>query len=158
MPVFRAIPPSILTILLLTLPACFQYAPIPGGTPSPGEEVRLRLTPEAVERVSAQAGRNLSVLEGRMLGRTPVGDSLLLAVPFGPGWAGTTLEGRMDTVRVHSSDVEVMDRKEVSRTGSALVGVAVLTVAVALFRSVAGDRNRPNRGGDEEGPPPPEEL
>jgi len=161
MPSSKTLSWTVRTLYLVTLllsgalSGCVRYTPLLGEAPAPGQEVRLQLTPEARFRMTGELGREVSRLEGRMLGRSLTGDSLQVLVA-GPqvGVAGT--RAPRITLNLHPSEVIAVDRKELSKSRSALAAAAVTALAVTLYRTIV--RGGGKFGGEEEGPNPPEEF
>lgn len=153
-------PPRLLLALLVAgaLPACVQYAPLAGDLPGPGDEVRLRIDPEAGSRLSARSGRAPQVIEGRVTEVSSVDDSLRVLVPWGAAWAGTPMEGRRDEISLHPGEILGVERKEVSRSRTALAAGGLAATAFVLARYALGGSDRENHGGIEEPTPPPVNL
>lgn len=141
---------------LFFLSGCVQYVATGTDRLSPGDEVRLTLTPNPESRLRGPSGQPLQAIEGRAVGF--IGDSLQVRVPwgpvvgFGPGQVGERFE-----VTLHPSEVLSAERKTISRSRTAIAAFGISAVAVSLFRSVASDR-RSGRGGEEEPVPPPVEF
>lgn len=121
---------------LLLLSACYTYAPVVGGSPSPGDDVRIRLAQEPATRISERTGRTVRSLEGKVFRVAP--DSLVLDVGWGAVYAGTVFEGRRDTLAFHDRDLLEVDRKEFSRGRTALLGAGFVAAIVLVVRGVTG--------------------
>jgi hypothetical protein len=136
--------------LLVLLPGCYSYAPILGEPPSPGEEVRLRLSGATAAELSERVGRPIRSVEGTVV--RVERDSLAVDVGWGAIYAGTVFEGRRDTLTFHEDQILEADRKEFSRlrTGALGVGAALVVIAVIRSLSAGGDVPPPDNGG----PPP----
>lgn len=154
----RRLPLTVVPLLGLGLAACVTYTPIPPDAPAPGDEIRVHLTLEETERLRDQTGRRVERLEGRIQPGAPVADSLRMMVTWGAAWAGTPLEGRRDAITLPRSSVVEVERKEVSRSRTAVLGVAMAAVVVMLFRSIGRDGDGQSGGLPPDGPPPPVDL
>ncbi|TVP49556.1 MAG: hypothetical protein EA350_01870 [Gemmatimonadales bacterium] len=144
-------------LVLSGLSGCVHYTPVSGEFPGAGDEIRVVLTPEASERISSRTGRNLQQFEGRTAGSPTVGDSLRIMVSLGDPMGRVGPDTPRATIAVHRSEITSLDRKEISRTRTAMAGVAVGAVVFSVYRGVRGERGL-NRGGEEEIEPPPVEL
>jgi hypothetical protein len=140
--------------LLFAANGCVQYVPLGAEPPAPGDEVRIYLSPEGQARFQAPSGGPLRSFEGRTVAVLPQGDSLQVMVPWGPVVDGTGQVGRRYVVTLHPSEVLATDRKTISRSRSALVGVGIAGVVGALFRSVAREKGNQGGAGEEPVPPP----
>jgi hypothetical protein len=146
---------SFAVLILLALSGCVSYTPLLGDPPAPGQEVRLELTPEARFRMVGLLGRDIARLEGRMLGRSAAGDSLQVMV-LGPQVGATRTQPARIPVNLHPSEIVGVDRKQLSKSRTALAATALTALAVTLYRSIV--RGGGKFGGEEEGPAPPEEF
>jgi hypothetical protein len=121
---------------LLFITACYTYAPVIGGPPSPGDDVRVQLAQEPASRISEMTGRSVRSLEGKVFRVEP--DSLVLEVGWGAVYAGTILEGRRDTLAFHERELLEIDRRAFSRGRTALVGAALVAAIVFAVRGLSG--------------------
>lgn len=131
---------------VVALSGCFGYVPVVEGDPEPDAEVRLRLSNQAAAEISAQTGRTVRSVEGTLLRTTS--DSLVVDVHWGAIYAGTPFEGRRDTLGFARSDVVEVDRREISRLRTGLVGGGLVVAALLILRSFTG-------GGGDSGTPGP---
>jgi hypothetical protein len=132
-------------VLVGWMTGCYTFVPLVGQDPAPGEEVRLRLAAPAAQELSERMGVPVRSVEGPLVGIGP--DSLVVNAGWGALYSGTVFEGRRDTLQFHRSQVLEVDRKELSRTRSAIVGAALIAGAVLLFRAVAGRGDPGDPGG-----------
>jgi len=141
--------PLVLVALLATgLAGCVHYVPLDDGLPAPGDEVRVRVSPDAGARLAPLVQRNPDVLEGRVAGVVRPGDSIRVSIPLDPfGRAGPDMPRQI--LALHPSELLAVDRKELSRPRTALAGAAMGVVIYGLFRSVSGERSRQNQGEDD---------
>ena len=154
----RRLASILLPLFGVCLASCVTYTQIPTHEPTPGDEVRVRLTQDEAERLRDRTGRRVERLEGRVQPGAPVADSLRMMVTWGAAWAGTPMEGRRDLVTLPRSSVIEMERKEISRSRTAALGVALAAAVVVLFRSVGSDGDGQSGGLPPDGPPPPVDL
>ncbi|TVR65273.1 MAG: hypothetical protein EA422_04665 [Gemmatimonadales bacterium] len=159
----RTVLPLLALLLTLGPAACVTYTQVeldsPGPlSPTPGDEVRVRLAPEEGERLARRTGRRVDTLDGRIQAGAPVADSLRMMVTWGPAWAGTPLEGRREEVSLPRSGILTIERKEVSRSRTAVLGVALAATAVVLFRSIGKEGDGQSGGLPPDAPPPPVDL
>jgi len=131
---------------LPTLAACYTYVPVVGETPSPGEQLRVRLSQEQTIRLSEMTGQTIRTLDGRLFRAEP--DSLILDVGWGAIYAGTMFEGRRDTLAFHVQDLVEVDRRELSRGRTALVSAGLVAAMVMIVTSIRGgaDTGGPGNG------------
>jgi len=148
----------LILLISLTPAACVSYIPVEPDAPVPGDEVRVYLAPEEGERLSQRTGRRVETLDGRIPAGAPFADSLRMMVTWGPAWAGTPMEGRRDEVSLSRSGILAVERKEVSRSRTAVLGVALVATAVILFRSIGKDGDGQSGGLPPDAPPPPVDL
>lgn len=134
---------AVVPLGLLVLSACYTYAPLVGENPGLGDDVRVRLSQAEAVRVSDMTGRPIRTLEGRVF--RVASDSLTLDVGWGAVYAGTPFAGRRDTLSFHERDLLELDRKELSRGRTALLGVGLVAAIVMIVTSVTG-------GGSGDGP------
>lgn len=141
--------PLLLVGLLATvLTGCVHYVPLDEGLPAAGDEIRIRVSPDAGARLAPQVQQSANVLEGRVTGVVRAGDSIRVSVPFDAfGRAGPDMPRQV--LALHPSELLGLDRKEVSRPRTALAGAVIGVVGYGLFRSVAGERSRQNQGDED---------
>ena len=118
------------------LASCFSYQPLIETAPTPGDRVRVRLSVSAASQLSDWVGQPIRSVEGTVLYANP--DSLRLDVGWGALFAGTRFEGRRDTLTFAERDILGIDRRELSKGRTALVGAGAVAAVVALFRGIRG--------------------
>lgn len=128
---------------LLALSACYSYVPMVGETPAPGEDVRVRLSQTRSVELSERTGHPIRSLEGKVFRVAP--DTLVLDVGWGSIYEGTLLAGRRDTLAFHQPDLLEVDRRELSRGRTALLGAGLAAAVVLIVRGLSG-------GGSGDGP------
>lgn len=144
--------PALLLLLALGLGAggCYSYQPLIGVDPAPTEEVRVRLADAAATQLSQRVGVPLRSVEGTVL-QVPT-DTLFLDVGWGSLYTGTVFEGRRDTLSFHRAQILELDRREFSRSRTALVAGAVVGAVVWIIQAVSGSGGTSGGPGDGENP------
>ena len=120
---------SMLTLgAMLAVPACTTFHPVTGD-PSPGEQVRARLTAEGQVRAASTTGMARETLLGNLLAIEP--DVLVLEVPI-PGLVPELQRSAKvaDTLRVSRADVTGVDVQKFSAVRSGLLAGGVVAVGV----------------------------
>jgi len=140
--------PILLVPFLLT--GCFALAPLEGTSPVPGDQVRLTLSPDAAERLSERTGRPVRSVDGRVL--AGASEVLTLEVRWSALHAGAGPEARRDTLALEPSEIESVQRRELSRARTGLAVGGVVAILAALARTISTDARGTPPGGD--GPTP----
>lgn len=138
---------------MLVLTGCFVYAPVGGASPSPGEDVRLVIHPEAARRLAAEAGRSVQRLDGRLVSMT--GDSVAVSVWVGPGYRGTAFERMRRTYALAEPDVLEIQTRQLSRGRTALTALAVGAGLAFVIERVVNSRGGASGQRPDPGPPAP---
>lgn len=135
-------------VVLICLPAagCFSHRPIESHGSAPGDRVRAHLASETALETGRRIGRPISTVEGRILFADQ--DSLRVDVGWRGLYAGTAFEDRRDTLTFRHRQILYLERRELSRERSAIVGLGVVAFVVAVFQWL-------DLGGGVEGSPAP---
>lgn len=131
---------------------CYKYVPVDPAGVKPNEEVRVRITEPAATRLVRDFGAYTSQLEGQF---APQGsDSVSVSVLIGRAAGTLTLESTRQTLFLGRSEVVQVQRRELSRSRTALATAGILAVFALVVNSVVqiGDENP---SGEEPPPPPP---
>lgn len=125
---FRALVSAVTIGVLLVLPACTTFHPL-AADPTPGEQIRARLTAEGQMRQASATGVARMSLEGSVIAVEP--NALVLQVPI-PGIVPELQRSLKvaDTLRVPRADVTGMDVQRFSAARSGLLAGGVIAVAV----------------------------
>lgn len=127
----------LLAIAALSLGGCYAYSPVGVEAVSPGENVRARLTIEATESLPATVQGEGRSLEGQLLERDDSG--LTLFVPTAVRQRGFYSESLHERVRLGTSDVVELERRELDRPRTYLVaGVAATVVGAIAVQVLSG--------------------
>lgn len=147
---FRPLVSAAILGAFLVVPACTTFHPL-ASDPSPGEQVRARLTAEGQVRAASATGMARETLLGSVVAIEP--DALVLEVPI-PGLVPELQRSSKvaDTLRVARTDLIALDVEKFSALRSGLlaggvVAVGVLGVALAghIGSSEGGTSDPANR-------------
>ena len=129
---------------------CYRYTPVDPATVRANEEVRVRVTESAAQRLVKNFGIYTAQLEGQFALEGT--DSASVSVAIGRMYQGMALENVRQTLFLGRSEIVDVRRRELSRNRTALAAVGALAGFVALVGTVTqlGDENPPD-----DGPPPP---
>lgn len=139
----------LLTLLAMgILSGCYSYAPLQGA-PSPGDQVRARLSLEASVRRSRMLGEQIDAVSGEV--QSVDGDGAIsLLMPL-----DRTMEQRArrqsftQSITLSRDDVEALEIRRLSKVRSAILGVSIAAIAsVAVQRTVTGGSEGTGGGGD----------
>ena len=139
-------------LAVLSGSGCYHYVPVSPGAVAPEEEVRIRITASAAERLTQELGMYSTEIDGRISSRGP--DSLMVAVPIERKYRGIALDSTLQSLALGKPEVVDVRRNELSRGRTILAGAGVLAGFVLLVHAVVQLTN-PNPGTDETLPPPP---
>ncbi len=131
--------------------ACQVYVPAGTPAPTPGTLVRVLIEPDAVQRVSEEAGQPMPpYLRGRLLGSS--GDSVRVSVlmPVNP----QDVQRNRQVFSVASSEVLEIQRQALSRPRTALLGGTVAALLVLAFTSAESSGGSQGQVPDQGDPPP----
>lgn len=137
---------SSIVIACLFATGCFSSIPVDVTTVPRGEEVVVHVDQAASQRLSLEAGYTVRSLRG--LVESVDTDSLYLSVWAGRRYHGVTVD---NTRRIHTialPEVVAIERRELNRTRTALVGLGVVAGVVLLIDQARGG------GGDSQPLPP----
>lgn len=137
-------------LLLATAAACHSYRPMIDEAPAPGDDVRIQVASETAAQLTERVGQPVRRVRGTVLDSGP-GEGLTVDVGWGALYAGTPLEGRRDTITFRPDEVLEVDRRELSRLRTGLLGAGAMAAVVAIFRGFQGEAT-PGPGPTE--PPP----
>jgi hypothetical protein len=143
---------GVLLVAVLSNSGCYHYVPVSPGAVASDEEVRVRITPSAAERLSNELGMYSTEIDGKLSPRGP--DSLTVAVPIERKYRGIALDSTLQSLTLGRSDVVDVRRSEISRGRTILTGAGVLAGFALLVHAVVQLTN-PNPGTDVTVPPPP---
>jgi len=141
---------GLVAVLMLGLAGCYHFVPLNQETPIPGEHIRVRLSPGAAMGLTERLGQQVRTVEGPLI--SSLGDSLSLDVGWGGLYAGTPFEGRRETLSFSADAIVEVERRELSRTRTGVVGGLVLAATVLVIQAISGGGGRPGRDGT--GAPP----
>ena len=129
---------------------CYRYTPVDPATVRANEEVRVRVTESAAQRLVSDFGIFTAQLEGQFALEGT--DSASVSVAIGRMYQGMALENVRQTLFLGRSEIVDVRRRELSRNRTALAAVGALAGFVALVGTVTQlcDENPPD-----DGPPPP---
>jgi hypothetical protein len=150
--VLKTLRSGVAVCALLTTSGCYGYFDSPPETIQPGEQIRVRLSDSARQRVAPVGLQRELYLEGDLLDLTP--DSAALAVWIGQAYRGTQFEAAHQTVTLPREQILGYQRRELSEWRTAATAVAIVGFAVVLISQI-GFEEDPNAGGSETLPPPP---
>lgn len=134
-------------LFVLALPGCYSYHAIPAASATPGQTVRVTLSPEEALRQQETVGSLRQRVEGEVVEKGADG-SLGLTVPR-PASSPSQRAGLNTFVALPPSAIVQVEAKRFSAGRTALLagaGAAAAVAVLAVVEAVAGD------GGDE-GPP-----
>jgi len=121
-------------LLLLSLAACYTYAPVQPTSIAPGANVRARVSATAAERIAPLIGvSDARLLTGRFAGSDAVGFLVEVPTTTQVGPAGS-LQSLAQRVSIPRSDLLEIETRTLNRgRTAALVGaVAVIGVGTAV--------------------------
>ena len=123
-----------IALAVWSLSGCAVYRP--AGTPSsvsPTDNVRLTLSKAGTEALKGVVGANVREVEGRVVRRSA--DSLVILVEQTYTSTRERFVSSGDTITVALASAERIDRREVSRKRSLLLGLGIVA---AIVLSLAG--------------------
>lgn len=140
----RWLPRPLLSALLLPLVGCYSHAVTSLDAVSPGQHVRVTVTPAAGEQISQLVGYEERTLEGELAEITD--GAFYMTIPSGVRQEGFRFETLHQKLRFTQEDVVMIERRQLDRTRTALlvagVGVAVTAVVLDSFRGKSGGDTR----------------
>lgn len=145
-------PLRVLLLLALASGGCYRYTPIEPTAVHPREEVQVRVTDAASERLIGELGVYTGVLQGQLSAERP--DSLSLSILIGRQYGGMALENTRQVLFLGPSEVVAVRRRQISRGKTALATAGVLVAAGLLIRSIVHMAD-PNPVDDDVPSPPP---
>lgn len=134
------------SLLAVASTACYTYAPLEEGRPSPGDEVRVHVAAEGEEGTGGEASRSRElrglVVESR-------DDTLHLSVRVQPSTAGTFDVERRESARVAYAAIQRIERPRLDglRTGAFVVGGLGLLAGFMAIILNGDDTGVPGDGG-----------
>lgn len=142
----------LLPLLLLGVSGCFAYTPVSLDTVQPGENVRVRITPEQAQEIDALLMRETRILDGVLLERGP---SFLVEVPVATQLQGGARQSLNQRILLPREGIVEMELKSLDRvrTGLLLGGAGALVIGTVIFtltKELGGDTRTD--------PPAPPEL
>lgn len=131
----------VLALAVAPLAACHTYAPTGVGEVSPGQTVRVRLTPAGEARLPATVVVDPTrFLEGEIVDRE--GGEITLAVVAAARQRGFFSEDLHERVRLELAETVEVERRELDRPRTyallAAAGVVVTTAIVQVFTGKTG--------------------
>jgi hypothetical protein len=141
-----------LLAVVLSSSGCYHYVAVsPDAVPS-SEDVRIRITPSAAQRLSDELGMYSTEIDGRLL---PSGqDSLAVAVAIERKYRGIAMDSTLQSLKLGRSEVVDVRQSELSRGRTILTSAGILAGFALLVHAVVQLTN-PNPGTDVTVPPPP---
>lgn len=137
---------ALVVLLSLLTTGCFSHVPLENLTPGRGDRVRAHLTSETAREISRRVGHPITTIEGRILFADV--DSLRISAGWRGLYAGTPFEPRRDTLAFATGEILHLERRELSRSRSAVVALGIAALIVAMFQWL-------DLGGSTEGTPVP---
>lgn len=141
-----------LLVAVLSTGGCYHYVAVSPRSVAPDEDVRVRVTPAAAERLSQELGVYSTEIDGKLSPRGA--DSLAVAVPIERQYRGVALDSTVQSLTLARSEVVDVRRSELSRGRTILTSAGVIAGFALLVRSIVQLTN-PNPGEDVMLPPPP---
>ena len=142
---------TLLLAFVLALGGCHRYVPVRPGTVTPGSDVRVRLTPEGVQRIGEAYGSASGTITGQL---ESWAEEVVVRVPVG-GSPGMLDRGLMNKIVIPQADIAAVDLIERDRTRTAVLSLSIGAVAgltaIAVFGGVFG-------GATVKDPPAPEDT
>lgn len=144
--------PRMITLLatLLAASGCYTYLPTTIDAVRPGEDVRIRLTPEQADLLVEQRLTDARVLTGTLVGRD--GDDYLVDASVGSNDIQRGMRTLLQRISLPPTGVVEVERREISRTRTGLlIGGLAVGVGAAIAAQFAS-----GVGPDAPGPGTPE--
>ena len=141
-----------LLFCVLSGSGCYRYVPTQLSQLQPSEDVKVRITESALQRLIKDFSANTTELEGQISAEGP--DSVSLSVQIARQYQGITLENVRQTLFLGRTEVVEVRRRELSRSRTALAAGGALAVFVVLVNSVI-QQGDPDPPGEDPPPPPP---
>lgn len=152
-PLARHGPPAVVACaVFLALTACYSYSPVEGGLPDAGAEVRLRIGPEAGDRIVRESflfRERPEELEGELLERTDARVRIGVSRParrefVAGGRSRDTLS--LDPDQIRGVELKRMETgKTAALAGGVTAGLVVTGTMLLQGGGTGGDA--PNGGG-----------
>ncbi len=137
-------------MLFMAMPACYSYVPTPPNQPEPGTDIRARLTNEGAEQLVPQFGPGVTQLGGMLLNQETGGVSMLISW-YRSTRVGDVVSGDNEAVRLSYGQIAGMERKQLAKGRSLLLGLAFLGGAILTQQLIS---NSDRILDDEENPDP----
>jgi hypothetical protein len=143
-----------LAATLASLPACYSYVPTQPSQPEPGSDVRAHLTSEGAQQLVPRFGPGVTELGGMLLNQESNGVSMLISW-YRSTRVGDIVSGDNEAVRLPFEQIAGMERKQLSKGRSLLLGAAFIGGAI-LAQQLISDNDRVLTDDDDEDPDPPQ--
>ncbi len=132
--------PGLVALCLPLLHGCYVYQPVSLAELAPGEEVRVRVTTEAIARADSVMAVDRE-MEGTFAGLEE--DDFLLDVAIETGQSGFRQEGLSQRLDLRTQDLLDVERRSIDqvRTGAVLgaVGAVAAIAALSAFSKSGGN-------------------
>lgn len=143
-----------LAVALAALPGCYTYVPTPPTQPAPGTDVRAHLTTEGAQELVSRFGPGVTELGGMLLDQEDSSVSMMISW-YKSTRVGDVVSGGNETVRLPHIQIAGMERKQLSKGRSLLLGAAFVGGAI-LAQQLIADNDRVLTDVDEEDPDAPQ--
>lgn len=145
-------PAAVACAVCLALAACYSYSPVEGGLPDAGSEIRLRITPEAGDRIVRESflfRERPEELEGELLERTASRVRIGVSRParrefVAGGRSRDTLS--LDPAQIRGVELKSMETGKTAALAGGVTAGLVVTGAILLQGGGTGG-DVPNGGG-----------
>lgn len=142
-------PRSLLAVLLLPLAGCYSHAVTSLDAVSPGQQVRITVTPASRAQISPLVGSERPTLEGELAEITDDG-AFYMTVPSGVRQEGFSFETLYQKLRFAQEDVVAIETRRINRSRTALLlggmGVVVTAVILDTFTGRSGGNTEQSPG------------
>jgi hypothetical protein len=121
----------------LLLSGCFSYIPAELGSMVPGQEIRLRVTPQGSSDLAAISGGGGTSVAGMLVGTDAA--AIRVRVPVGVMVEGVTTRSLGQEVVIPRSQISSVERRELDRprtVGAVAGGVAALVALVLAYGEI----------------------
>jgi len=139
-------------IALFLSAACYNYVPIPAGSPPAGSEFRARLTDEGSARMTPILGAQVALVEGRV---SDANDSaLVVSISATTNRAHQQTFWTGESITLPRSTVQAIEARRLDRKKTWLIAAAGVIggIITAQIFGWGGSASGGDGGG---GPPPP---
>jgi hypothetical protein len=132
---------ALLTAAAFALTGCYSYIPVQPAMIRPGDELRLHLTREGMFDLPDLPAQSGGEVNGKLV--SSAGGSFMLRVPVGVQSYGLLARMLDQQVHIAPSQVIQLERRELSRSRTALAVVGGVVGAVAIAKGF-GTLGAPN--------------